>query len=139
MRGASGPSSSTTNDTSTNIPTDTNENASNDSKMSATDINIVENTATASEDKISKGIQENWKKQYNYETGYRCDNWVEEVLKDAGYDSSDYLTAGNSYEKKVQQHIDALVAGEKAENTVYKKDSEGNIMTDALFYTMIKG
>lgn len=107
--------------------------------MSATDINIVENTATASEDKISKGIQENWKKQYNYETGYRCDNWVEEVLKDAGYDSSDYLTAGNSYEKKVQQHIDALVAGEKAENTVYKKDSEGNIMTDALFYTMIKG
>ena len=73
----------------------------------------LDNSNKPAEGKISASIQENNDKQYNYDTGYRCDNWVEEVLNDAGYDASDYLTAGNSYEKTVQQHIDALTSSKK--------------------------
>jgi len=79
-----------------------------------------DNSNKPAEEKISASIQENNDKQYNYDTGYRCDNWVEEVLNDAGYDASDYLTAGNSYEKTVQQHIDALTSS-KTEGVDYTK------------------
>lgn len=63
--------------------------------------------------KIQNSINENWNKQYNYDTGYMCDNWVEEVLNDAGKDTSKYLKAGKASAKTVQQHIDALVANGK--------------------------
>ncbi len=72
-----------------------------------------DNSNKSAEEKISASIEENKDKEYNIEKGYRCDNWVEEVLNDAGYDASDYLTAGNSYEKTVQQHIDALTSTKK--------------------------
>lgn len=57
---------------------------------------------------ISNSISDNWEKQYNYTTGYRCDNWVEEVLDDAGYKSSDYLKGGTAASATVQDHIDEL-------------------------------
>ena len=58
---------------------------------------------------VKTSINDNFDKLYNSDgDGYRCDNWVEEVLNDAGYSASDYLTAGKASEKTVQQHIDAL-------------------------------
>ena len=77
-------------------------------------------STSSAEDKISKSIQENKNKPYNYDTGYRCDNWVEEVLIDAGYDASEYLTAGTANAKTVQQHIDALTSS-KTEGVDYTK------------------
>ncbi|ORX86305.1 hypothetical protein BCR32DRAFT_325061 [Anaeromyces robustus] len=59
-------------------------------------------------DKIEQSITDNWNKEYNYDTGYRCDNWVEEVIDDAGLKSSDYLKAGKAASKTVQNHIDDL-------------------------------
>ena len=60
-------------------------------------------------EKMLASINENSKKEYNKDnSGYKCDNWVEEVLTDAGFTASDYLTAGKASEKTVQQHIDAL-------------------------------
>ena len=102
----------TTNPSVEEPPTSPTEDLTNP-KPSGSPSNNNTTPATSSEDKISKSIQENNDKQYNYDTGYRCDNWVEEVLNDAGYDASDYLTAGNSYEKTVQQHIDALTSTKK--------------------------
>ncbi len=59
-------------------------------------------------EKINESITENWQKKYDLETGYRCDNWVEEVIDDAGLNSSKYLKAGCASEKTVQENIDAL-------------------------------
>ena len=109
----------TTNPSVEEPPTSPTEDLTNPKPSGSTSNNNT-TPATSSEDKISKSIQENNDKQYNYDTGYRCDNWVEEVLNDAGYDASDYLTAGNSYEKTVQQHIDALTSS-KTEGVDYTK------------------
>ena len=109
----------TTNPSVEEPPTSPTEDLTNP-KPSGSPSNNNTTPATSSEDKISKSIQENWNKEYNYDKGYRCDNWVEEVLADAGYDSSEYLTAGNSYQKTVQQHIDALTSS-KTEGVDYTK------------------
>lgn len=59
--------------------------------------------------RMNLSIAQNMEKKYNFnESGYMCDNWVEEVLNDAGYDASKYLAAGKASEKTVQEHIDAL-------------------------------
>lgn len=67
---------------------------------------------------IGLSIYENFDKKYNNEGDqYRCDNWVEEVLNDAGYDSTKFLSAGNSYCYTVKQHIDALTSGDSSYTT----------------------
>lgn len=59
---------------------------------------------------INQSIKDNNDKKYNFNNnGYECDNWVEEVLTDAGFDAGDYLTAGDS-SKMVSEHIAALTA-----------------------------
>ena len=108
--------SSTVVDTSEDTTNKTPENNGTSAGTNTT----TSTSQSTSEDKISKSIQENWEKQYNYDTGYRCDNWVEEVLNDAGYDSSEYLTAGKANAKTVQQHIDALTST-KTEGVDYTK------------------
>ena len=74
--------------------------------------------------KINNSINENSDKKYNENgNGYRCDNWVEEVLTDAGYDSGRYLTAGKASEKTVQDHINALESsGNKYSKTIPTKE-----------------
>ena len=71
----------------------------------------IEN-ATETKDKVINSISDNWDKQYSYTNQYQCDNWVQEVLKDAGIDSSKYLTGGDASQKTVQEHIDALTAAD---------------------------
>ena len=56
-------------------------------------------------EKIKKSVKQNENYKYN-ENGVRCDNWVEEVINDAGLDSTKYLPAGNSYAKNCMQHIE---------------------------------
>ncbi len=56
-------------------------------------------------EKMKKSVKQNENYKYN-ENGVRCDNWVEEVINDAGLDSTKYLPAGNSYAKNCMQHIE---------------------------------
>ena len=57
---------------------------------------------------IKESIDNNIGKKYNENgNGYKCDNCVEQVIDDAGYDSSKYLSAGDS-SNTVKEHIDAL-------------------------------
>ena len=56
-------------------------------------------------DRITTSIEQNLDKKYNKNNdGYKCDNWVQEVLTDAGLDYNDYF-AGDAYQKKVKDHI----------------------------------
>lgn len=56
-------------------------------------------------DRITTSIEQNLDKKYNKnEDGYMCDNWVQEVLTDAGLDYNDYF-AGDAYRKEVKDHI----------------------------------
>ena len=63
---------------------------------------------------VVKSIEENNDKKYickgDADTDYRCDNWVQEVLADAGFKFTDYM-AGDAKEFCVQNHIDNLVKG----------------------------
>ena len=57
---------------------------------------------------LSVSIDKNSDAEYNKDgNGFKCDNWVEKVLKDEGIDPSRYLTAGDS-SKTVAEHIAAL-------------------------------
>ncbi|MBR6296216.1 MAG: LysM peptidoglycan-binding domain-containing protein [Treponema sp.] len=57
--------------------------------------------------KIKSSIEQNQKHKYNdNDDGFMCDNWVEEVIDDAGYDSTKYLPAGNSYKNECIKHIE---------------------------------
>lgn len=59
-------------------------------------------------DRINVSIRENFKKKYDIKNGYMCDNWVEEVINDAGYNSGDYLLAGSASSNTVADHIEAI-------------------------------
>ncbi|MBR1912309.1 MAG: hypothetical protein IJ828_08145 [Treponema sp.] len=61
-------------------------------------------------DNIAKAIAEIGVRTYDLSTGYRCDNWVEDVLETAGKDPLKYFS-GSSYSKTVQQHIEGLKEG----------------------------
>lgn len=89
-----------------------------DSKSSeSADSNNVPVNESAKQ-KITESIQKNGNKKYNEKNnGYKCDNWVEEVLTDAGYNAQDYLPAGKASEYKVAQHIDALKKSGNAYST----------------------
>ena len=59
---------------------------------------------------VNKSISKNLGYKYGEKINgldFCCDNWVEKVLDDAGYDSSYYLTAGDST-KKIAEHIASL-------------------------------
>ena len=75
--------------------------------------------------RIELSIKLNFDKQYiSGDSGYMCDDWVEEVLKDPGLDSSKYLIAGKANDKSVEEHIEAL----KNSKNSYKQtipDKEG--------------
>ena len=64
------------------------------------------------------------------ETDYRCDNWVQEVLTDAGVDYKQYM-AGDAKKYCVQDHIDNLVG-----NKVKGKDYTTNVPTEAGVYVV---
>ncbi len=57
--------------------------------------------------KIQESIKQNEDYKYNQNGNqFECDNWVEEVINDAGYDSTEYLLAGNSYKYACIKHIE---------------------------------
>ena len=67
-------------------------------------------TSGGNENSILKSIKENNDKLYNENgNGYCCDNWVEEVLSDAGYDPAEFMYGDST--ALVQQHIDNLESG----------------------------
>ena len=56
--------------------------------------------------RIRNSIEDNKGYKYNEGgNGFMCDNWVEEVINDAGFDSTKYLPAGNSRFECIQ-HIE---------------------------------
>ncbi len=75
-------------------------------------------------DRITTSIEQNLDKKYNKnEDGYMCDNWVQEVLTDAGFDYNDYF-AGEAKSKTCEEHINSLKKGTyttniPSENGVY--------------------
>lgn len=64
--------------------------------------------------RINSSIKQNYDKKYNKDNdGYKCDNWVQEVLTDAKFDYNDYF-AGDANRKEVKDHISNLKSkGEK--------------------------
>ena len=92
-----------------NGQTTTNGNASNDSKMSATD-------------KIENAIETIGKKDYT--SDYRCDEYVEDVIKKAGYDPKDYFVDDPSG-KNINEHISELKASGNNYTTDVSKVTEG--------------
>ena len=95
-----------------------------DSKSSeSADSNTVPVNESAMQ-KITESMQKNGNKKYNEQNnGYKCDNWVEEVLTDAGYNAQDYLPAGKASEYKVAQHIDSLKkSGNEYSTTIPTKE-----------------
>ncbi len=59
-------------------------------------------------EKMKKSVEKNTKHKYNENaSGFMCDNWLERVIDDAGFDSTKYLPAGNSYAKTCEEHIEA--------------------------------
>ena len=85
-------------------------------------------------DGMVDSIKENRKQKYictgNAETDYRCDNWVQEVLTDAGIDYKSYM-AGDAKEFCVQNHIDNLV-----NNKVEGKDYTKSVPTEKGVYVV---
>lgn len=82
---------------------------------------------------ILDSINENRDKIYNENgNGYCCDNWVEEVLSDAGYDPSEFMNGDST--ATVQEHIDNLedgsyttsVPNEEGSYVVYMNNSENS-------------
>jgi len=75
-------------------------------------------------DRITTSIEQNLDKKYNKnKDGYMCDNWVQEVLTDAGFDYNDYF-AGEAKSKTCEEHINSLKKGTyttniPSENGVY--------------------
>jgi hypothetical protein len=100
-----------------------------------TAVNSGDETAVNTGDNsILTSIEENSDKLYNEnDNGYCCDNWVEEVLSDAGYDPSEYM-AGSANESTVQDHINNLEEGsystdvptEEGSYVVYMNNSESS-------------
>ena len=81
---------------------------------------LTELTAT---DKIEKAIIDVGDKKYV--DGYRCDEYVEDILKNAGYDPKDYFV-DNPSGKYVNDHISELKASkEKKYTTDASKLTEG--------------
>ena len=72
---------------------------------------------------VNKSISKNLGYKYGEKINgldFCCDNWVEKVLDDAGYDSSYYLTAGDST-KKIAEHMDGnytMKSGSNAGQTI---------------------
>lgn len=61
--------------------------------------------------RINSSIKQNYDKKYNKDNdGYKCDNWVQEVLTDAKFDYNDYF-AGDANRKTCEEHIKSLKAG----------------------------
>ena len=69
------------------------------------------NTKNDATSKMLKSISENKDKKYitteNSATDYRCDDWVQEVLTDAGYNYNDYY-AGAANTTNCETHISKL-------------------------------
>ena len=101
------------------------------------------NAQNDSTSKIFKSISENDDKKYictgNSATDYRCDNWVQEVLTDAGYNYSDYY-AGDANTTNCETHIANLK--EKGGYTTSVPTKEGVyvvLMNDGKSYTKENG
>ena len=101
------------------------------------------NAHNDSTNKIIKSISENDDKKYictgNSTTDYRCDNWVQEVLTDAGYNYSDFY-AGDANTTNCETHIANLK--EKGGYTTSVPTKEGVyvvLMNDGKSYTKENG
>lgn len=119
------------------IPNDNNANCGNDDgvnfceQQNSLDPNV--NNEDSGNNTILDSINENRDKIYNENgNGYCCDNWVEEVLSDAGYDPSEFMNGDST--ATVQEHIDNLedgsyttsVPNEEGSYVVYMNNSENS-------------
>ena len=74
-------------------------------------------------EKIQKSINNNLKYKYNESNrGFMCDNWVQKVIYDAGFDTTKYLPAGNAYSKTCEEHIEAAKKGSSGFTTTLPKE-----------------
>lgn len=96
------------------------------------------NTQTESiQQKILNSINENKDKKYIIGT-YQCDNWVQEVLTDAGYDYNNYF-AGEAQSKTCEEHIAALKEGTYTTSTPTEAGVYVVLMNDGHKYTKSDG
>lgn len=84
---------------------------------------------------VMESIESNKDHRYvltgNPKTEYRCDQWVEEVLQDAGYDSEKYLK-GSSVET-VADHITKLEEGSYSKTIPSESGAYVVFMADGVF------
>ena len=114
----------TTSSTNVTTSSETSTDKTTSNSTSSISPNVTTTTEKTATDKIESAITKIGKKDY-VKGGYMCDNYVEEVIKEAGYDPKDYYV-DDPTGKEVNKHISELTTSEKKDYTTKASElSEG--------------
>ena len=128
------------------------ENPTDDKNLETSDIhseNIEDDNSSAmldsektieksAKEKIIDSINDNIKGKKYVVGEYQCDNWVQEVLTDAGFNYNDYF-AGEAKDKTCEEHIKALKEGTYTTTAPTEEGVYVVLMNDGHKYTKKDG